>query len=997
MKRSTASALFVAFFCLTAMAPEVCAQNFEGRTVVSVQYDPSRQPLDPRDLSNMQLVKAGEPLNMNQVAASIDRLYASGMYTNIIVDAEPSGSGNGVAIKFITQSRLFIGHVDVRGKVSNPPNRAIIASAAQFNLGTAYDQSMLETARKNILDLMHENGLFEAGVRPTTVLNSDTEQISITFYVNAGKRARYELPVVQGDAKLPYNTIVRATGWRIRFIGYWRHVTQELTDKGTDGILKKYRKQDRLTASANVTSLDYDPGTNRAKPTLELDSGPKISLKVAEAKLSKGKLRAFVPVYEEGAVDNDLLTEGARNIETYFESQGYPDADVTFRRSPPTADQEVVTFYITKGERRRLVSVQIEGATYFHLDTLRERMFLEPAKFLILPHGRYSEAFRQKDAEAIENLYKANGFQNVKVTSTVTTDYKGHANDLEVTYHIFQGPQWRIAKLSISGQAQLNIDNVIQQLSSTTGQPYATVNIASDRNLILEYYFSQGFPNATFSYTATPGQAPDTIELSYQIDEGRREYVRNILLSGLFRTHRSLVERKISIKPGDPISIGKISDDTQNIAQAGVFSTVNSAVQDSSGTSQYKDILFDFRESARYTYQIGVGAAIAQFGSTTTNLSESGGTTGFSPRFSFNANRLDFLGRGQTLSLQTLYSNLENRASLNYVVPDFLGSNNRKVTFSVLYDTTRDVATFAAKREEGSMQTSFRLSKPSTLMLIFDYRRVSTSNVVIPSLLIPQFLQPVRIGMLSATYIQDHRDNPADAHRGFWNTLDTGIADSAFGSQRDFVRVLARQATYTPIGKKLVLARQTQIGVIKGFSNIAGLSSFDYIPLPERFFGGGPSSMRGFGYNEAGPRDIGSDTAPPTGFPLGGNALFFNTIELRFPLLGQNISGVLFEDMGNIYQSFSDISLAYHQKNDQNFDYAVQAPGFGIRYKTPLGPIRLDFAYALNPSRYIGYSGTIQQLITCSDNGELNKVPGCISQPEQLSHFTFSFSIGQAF
>lgn len=993
MKRSSACIVFVAFFC--SMAPAAAAQTFAGRNVVTVQYQPPRQPLDPRDLSNMQLIKPGEPLDLNQVAASIDRLYASGMYTDIMVDAEPSGDG--VAIKFITQSRLFIGHVEVRGKVSNPPNRPVILSATQFNLGSAYDQSMLETAQKDVLDLLHENGLFEADVKATTVVDSDTEEIGITFDVNAGKRARYELPIVQGDAKLPYKTIVRATGWRIRFIGYWRHVTQELTEKGSDGVLKKYRKQDRLTASANVTALSYDPATNRAKPTLQLNAGPKVTLKVAEAKLSNGKLHTFVPVYQEGAVDNDLLTEGARNIQTYFESQGYPDADVTFRRSPPTADEEIVTFYITKGERRKLVSVQIEGATYFHLDTLRERMFLEPAKFLILPHGRYSEAFRKKDAEAIENLYKANGFQNVRVTSTVTTDYKGRPKDLEVTYRIFQGPQWRVAKLAIEGQAQLNIDSVIQRLSSTAGQPYSSVNIASDRNLILEDYYSQGFPNATFTYSTAPGKTPDTIDLTYSITEGRREYVRNILLSGLFRTRRSVVDRKINIKPGDPISVERIGTDTQNIAQTGVFATVNSAVQDASGTNQYKNVLFDFRESTRYTYQVGIGAAIAQFGSTTSNLQQAGGTTGFSPRFSFDANRLDFLGLGQTISLQTLYSNLENRASLNYVVPNFLGSNNRKVTFSVLYDTTRDVATFAAKREQASVQTSFRLSKPSTLLLIFNYRRVSTSNVVIPSLLIPQFLQPVRIGMVSASYIQDHRDNPADAHRGFWNTLDTGVADGALGSQRDFVRALGRQATYTPIGKNLVFARQTQVGIIKGFNSISGLSSYDYIPLPERFFGGGPSSMRGFGYNEAGPRDIGNATAGATGFPLGGNFLFFNTLELRFPLLGKNITGVFFEDMGNIYQSLSDFSLAYHQKSDQNFDYAVQAPGFGIRYKTPLGPIRLDFAYALNPTKYVGYSGTVQQLITCSDNGQLNKVAGCISQPEQLSHFTFSFSIGQAF
>src|SRR5581483_11266106 len=116
-----------------------------------------------------------------------------------------------------------------------------------------------------------------------------------------------------------------------------------------------------------------------------------------------------------------------------------------------------------------------------------------------------------------------------------------------------------------------------------------------------------------------------------------------------------------------------------------------------------------------------------------------------------------------------------------------------------------------------------------------------------------------------------------------------------------------------------------------------------------------------------------------------------NTLELRFPLLGPNISGVAFHDMGNIYSNFSNISFGYHQVSNQNFDYAVQAAGFGIRYKTPLGPVRVDLAYALNPTRYMGFSRnlTIQQLINCGTS--------CPSSPQQLGHLQFFFSIGQAF
>ena len=305
------------------------------------------------------------------------------------------------------------------------------------------------------------------------------------------------------------------------------------------------------------------------------------------------------------------------------------------------------------------------------------------------------------------------------------------------------------------------------------------------------------------------------------------------------------------------------------------------------------------------------------------------------------------------------------------------------------------------------MQLSQRFNRASTLLMRFAYRRVSTGNINIPALLIPQLLQPVRIGILSASYIQDRRDNPTDAHHGFWNTIDAGIAGGFFGSERTFVRVLARNATYTPLGRNLVFARQTQLGAIIPFDVPPNTSHFDSVPLPERFFGGGSVSMRGFGDNQAGPRDIGTPNAPPgspssiaTGFPIGGNALFFNTFELRFPLWGPNITGVLFHDTGNIYRSFSQMSLAYQQLNNQDFNFALQAPGFGIRYKTPLGPIRVDFSYALNPPAYMGFNKneTIQDLIQCGPGQIGNPAyPNCTSTPQRLNHFQFFFSIGQAF
>jgi len=238
--------------------------------------------------------------------------------------------------------------------------------------------------------------------------------------------------------------------------------------------------------------------------------------------------------------------------------------------------------------------------------------------------------------------------------------------------------------------------------------------------------------------------------------------------------------------------------------------------------------------------------------------------------------------------------------------------------------------------------------------------------------------------MISGSVIQDRRDDPTDAHRGIYNTADLGLVYHGFGGSKNFLRFLGRNSYYHSLKGELVLASNTEFGVIRPFKiapAITGTDRDNYIPLPERFYGGGTSSNRGFPDNQAGPRDL------TTGFPVGGNALLFHSTELRFPLIGDNIRGVLFHDMGNVYSSLSSISFRFHQRDLQDFNYMVQAVGFGIRYRTPVGPVRLDLAYSLNPPTFNGLKGTYADLI---NNRAIQAV-------QRVSKFQFFISIGQAF
>ncbi|MBV8820895.1 MAG: BamA/TamA family outer membrane protein, partial [Acidobacteriaceae bacterium] len=578
--------------------------------------------------------------------------------------------------------------------------------------------------------------------------------------------------------------------------------------------------------------------------------------------------------------------------------------------------------------------------------------------------------------QAIRDLYQSNGFRDVQVTSRELDNYKGKVGDLAVFIDIEEGPQSFVSKLEITGVSQADRDYLRSVIRCIEGQPYSEANVAADRDSVLEFYFNNGYPKAKFEFTAAPADAANYMGLIYRVDTGAREYVRDVLLNGVQTTRRSLVRNRISVGSGDPLSQTKITESQRRLYDLGVFAKVDTALQNPEGEEPSKYVLFSIEEARRYSYNIGVGAEIARIGGGTTTLDSPAGSTGFSPRLSLGISRLNFFGLAHTIGLQTQISTLQQRALFTYFAPQFLGNPRLNLQFAGLFEISKDVRTFSARREEGSVQLGRRVSKANTVQFRYTFRKVNIlgTPLVTPEL-IPLYSQPVRVGLVGMSFIQDRRDDPTDAHRGVYNTLDFSLANSALGSQTGFGRIVARNATYHRLTRNLTLARTTLFGMIERY---AGLPD---IPLAERFFSGGSSTHRGFPDNQAGPRDL------ETGFPIGGDALFMNSVELRFPLIGDNIGGVLFNDMGNVYSSVGAINLRWRQRGLSDFDYGVQSFGFGLRYRTPVGPARVDFSLSPNSPRFFGYQGTYTQLIF----GTGMKVV------QRINVFQFHISLGQAF
>jgi outer membrane protein insertion porin family len=466
---------FAVFLYLVTIAAVAQTPEFEGRTIADIQF-PNGQPLDPSDLARVLPFKKGEPLRAADVSQAIDALYATGRFTNIVVDGELSGTG--VIVRFITENALFLGGINVQGKILDDPNRAQVTSAAQLSLGAEFHDEDVTQALDRINRLLKANGFYEAKITPEVDRGSDAQEIFLTFKVHEGKRAKYEMPLISGTTKLPDATIVRATGWRFPLIHWWKHVSSSRTQAGLQGVQKKYGGKDRLMAHVELKNLDYHAEHRRVQAHLDIDAGPKVKIKAVETKVSRRVLKRYVPVFQQRAVDDDLLETGRRNLVDYFQSKGYYDVDVDFRTQPIVNDEETVEYAISRGMRYKLVSVAIAGNHYFDSESLRERMFMQPAHRLLLRHGRYSEVFRKRDEQTIKELYTSNGFRDVKVTSEVMKDMKGNAGDIGVTMHIDEGSQWVVDHLTVNGAPEISSSLTI--LASSEVHPFSEVNVAND-------------------------------------------------------------------------------------------------------------------------------------------------------------------------------------------------------------------------------------------------------------------------------------------------------------------------------------------------------------------------------------------------------------------------------------------------------------------------------------------------------------------------------------
>ncbi|GGA76782.1 hypothetical protein GCM10011507_30110 [Edaphobacter acidisoli] len=975
------------------------------------------------DLPNELEQKTGAPLEPQNVRASVRRLFASGRYRDISVRGVRQGDH--ATLIFAGVPRYFVGRVTIEG-VKSERLISVLSFATKLSAGRAFEDGDIAAGTEGLQQMLQQQGYYESKVSAASDIDAVNNQVNVTYTVTLGAQARIGTVTVEG-------TDVGMTIAEFRKRGKLKEgskVTRETTSNALTRLRAQYQKNDHLEATVTLQKQTYDATKNRLDYDFHVSQGPKVKVLVEGAKIKTSKLRVLVPIFEEGAIDNDLLNEGVHNLRDFLQQQGYFDVSVDVRVVGQGTGAERVVFTVDRGVKHKVIEVNIVGNKYFTDDILRERMRVIRGN-LYRPSGQYSPSLVSADVNSIQALYRANGFDEAKVTTKIQ-DKDDSANgkplkeaQIRVTYNISEGPQQKFGKVDVMGVAAARMADVRGLLNAQPGQPFSLVTLSGDRDTVLQYYLSKGFDQVKVEIAQQKEQNnPDKTDVSLNVTEGQQVFVDKVLLSGVEKTKPAVVQQQILVHPSEPLNQSALLETQRNLYGIALFNEVVAAVQNPTGDDPAKNVLLQLSEAKRWNVTYGFGieaqtgtpsqgmiseASCIQLGLNPCNITQEG-KVGVSPRVSLDVSRINLRGTEDTLTLHSAFGLLEQVAILTFQNPHFLSSKKWSGAVSGGYSNIQDITTFTSSTLQGDVRLTQKPERKDTFIYDFQYRRVKVNSLQVSADLIPLQSQPVRVGGPGITWFHDTRSpGPLDAVKGTYSTIQAFVASSKFGSQADFWKVDGSNSTYYQFGKeKYVLARNTRIGYEHpwgpnpniGNAACAGIllttnPSCSAVPLPERLYAGGANSLRGFGINLAGPRDL------QTGFPVGGTAVFVNTTELRLPAptlpyVGSSVNFVLFHDMGNVFQNPGDMFpsfLRFHQPNRDtcndysgkvgtcSFNYFSHDIGIGARYKTPVGPVRLDFSYNLNPPIY-------PVIYDFANNPPHVGAAG---------HFNFFFSIGESF
>lgn len=928
--------------------------SYEGQNVSAVEI--AGRPADEAARDEHLLVqRAGQPFSKSKMTQSEEALKTATKVERVETHVEPDA--NGVRVVFVLEPAIYFGIFQFPGAKEFPYSQLI--QAANYPVQEAFNPSEIDTDRQSLLSFFHREGDFTATVDPHVTIESANAVANVQFQSSLGKRAKFGSTELAGapddtQAKLGHKLIslpARFRGAAIRPGKTYHHST--LT-KATQYIQSSLAKQGYLGAQVKLSGAQYQAATNRADIHFDIKPGAITQVQIDGAHIWPWTRKSLLPIYQGAGVDDETVTEGQQALLSHFQAKGYFDVKVDAQLKKG-AKSDVVLYKITKDKKHKVDGVNLTGNATLPSSQLTSKITVEKKHFF--SPGKFSDRLVQTSIKNLEAVYQSEGFSQAKVTSAVTRP----GGNIQVSFRVVEGPRDVVNSLTIEGASTFPESQFAPKgLQLAAGRPYSQEHAQADRAAIMANYLKAGYLISSFRETASEvsKSEPHRINVVYHIFEGPRVSAGNILTLGRDHTRQRLIDKDVSgIKKGEPLTESGLLIAGSNLYDhTGVFDWAEVDPKEPVTTQTTDDVLVKVHESNRNDFTYGFGFEVIQRGGSIPsgtvalpNLPPIGlpknfttsETTFYGPRGTAQYTRNNLRGKGESLSFTGFAGRLDQRGAIYYIDPNFNWSS-WKATTSFSFERNEENPIFSSQQVEGTLQFQRAIdrAKKTIFFTQYAYNKVDLTRVLIPSL-VPAKDQHVKLSTLSGNITRDTRDNPLDEHKGMLDSLELDFNTSKLGSTVDFAKLTGQAAIYREKFHHIVWAASLRIGLAEPFAS-------SYVPLSEAFFSGGGNSLRGFPLDGAGPQRkvevcaSGSSTnCTLIQVPNGGNELLIANAEARIPLpIKKGLGLVTFYDGGNVFPDvgFHDFTSLYSNN-----------VGLGLRYATPVGPIRIDIGQNLNP------------------------------------------------
>ena len=711
--------------------------------------------------------------------------------------------------------------------------------------------------------------------------------------------------VVEGNRRIDTNAI------KVQIKGSYGRVTSEQINEDVK-TLYNTGFFDQVT----VSSVTEPSGARMLKYTVVEKPVVRKVLITGNDEVSESDLAEVLKFDARRFVDKSKIQSMIRKAESYYQSQGFYDATLTYKTTPVGENEVDLTFEAKEGKRYRVREVKVEGAKDLDEDDMLSKIQTKEYSWWIswlLGTGRVNEEMTEADKQILRQYLMDHGYLEGTVGEAVI---EKRDDGLYVTFDVTEGQQYKIGKITASGDlAKGSSEFTLDGIKSEQGEVFNATEVRNDIFTITDKFSDEGYAFANVVPNTAINKQASTVDLDFASTKGNLVYINRINVSGNEKTYDNVIRRELKVEEQQLYSGSKIKRSQTLLQRLGYFDEVGITNQPTSDPSKV-DLDVNVKEATTGSFSAGAGYSTNNGAIFNTKIQE---------------NNLFGTGRRANLNLD-----FGSQISNQIISIDDPRINDTYLSGGVdLLRTTRVFEDFNRELLGGAVSVGYpgepffgELFEDINLSLKYELLRIDIYDVDDDSAqLVKDSAGKSSASAITPSIIRSTINNPMNPTRGSKQVLQAEVA--GLGADQNFILFEVRNSWYFPLLESsygdIVIADRTNFGYGESFND-------DPFPLYRRFFPGGINSVRGYRNRSLGPEDI-------NGQVYGGSKQLVNNLELIFPLINSaGFRGVLFYDFGQAYDDNRPISL----------DELRQAWGYGIRWASPMGPIRVEFGYPID-------------------------------------------------